>query len=180
MPQSRRGFICRGRSEPLRLGDRVRAVAARGAVWRLRPHASGCAAVKRGFWYAYIVAFVCWLWFALAILHAEVLYHPLSSTRELVTTHHTHVQVEGLVLAVLHEDDGDTHIRISDGTVTKCDVPAYMKGSCIVAEIRPGANIEPPKKGDRIRVYGISRYDRAHRFWEVHPVTRLVIVEMAK
>lgn len=105
-------------------------------------------------------------------------YHLLKSTRDLVTTQWTHVRVPGIVLAVIDEADGDLHLRLSDGTVSRCDVPAYMAGTCIVVEIRPPdrERVRKPAKGDRVRVSGVSRFDRQHKWYEVHPCDRVEIL----
>lgn len=103
-------------------------------------------------------------------------YHKLQSTRALPTTQWTHVEVKCLVLAVLHEDDGDVHLRVGDGTVQKCGPREYATGQCIVAEARPGTKIPAVKAGDWIIVRGVSRYDRQHNWSEVHPLDSIEVV----
>jgi hypothetical protein len=70
------------------------------------------------------------------------------------------VQVEGTVRYVRAEKDGDVHIRLCDG------------GLCVIAECVSYKPCARPRKGSRVRVSGVSRYDGApgHGWWEVHPV----------
>lgn len=79
---------------------------------------------------------------------------------------HTHVAVRGVVTLVGHEDDQDLHVRLTSAS-----------GRFIVAECIPAlpcrlANGLPwvPALGDTVTVYGISRRDSEHGWWEVHPV----------
>jgi hypothetical protein len=76
----------------------------------------------------------------------------------------THVQVTGNVILVKHEKDGDLHIRLSDGK------------RFIVAECIPKLPCTEPKVGQTITVYGISRFDKKHKWYEVHPVEYSEIV----
>ncbi len=76
----------------------------------------------------------------------------------------THVEVEGHVLTVANEADGDVHFRIGD-----------RQGRFVVCEIIPtltpvGHPFARPKVGQLIRVRGIRRVDSAHQWSEVHPV----------
>jgi hypothetical protein len=112
-------------------------------------------------------------------LDASGYYHILKSTRELPITQWTHVEVTGVVQAVLHEEDGDLHLRITDGSVKVCGKKEYASGQCIVAEARPGTVLPRglPTVGDRITVRGISRYDRQHSWSEVHPLDSFTILK---
>ena len=74
---------------------------------------------------------------------------------------HTHVQVTGRVALVRHELDGDLHIKLVGAT------------RFIVAECIPQLPCTPPVVGTKITVFGISRYDSEHRWWEVHPVEHI-------
>lgn len=112
-------------------------------------------------------------------------YHRLRSTRELLLTHWTHVEVQAVVLGVVHEADGDLHLRLGDGSVAICTKAAYARGQCIVAEVRPGntetmERAERSRVGDTVIVRGVSRFDRQHGSWaEVHPVDSLTIIACA-
>ncbi len=79
----------------------------------------------------------------------------------LATTKWTHVEVEGLVSYVRKQADGDIHITLDDG-----------KGTLVVLEIIPTIIPRPltPKVGQRIRARGISRYDKGHKWHELHPL----------
>lgn len=102
--------------------------------------------------------------FALATVVVRT-YHPatvaqLSAGR--VTD--THVEVVGCVSLVKREEDGDRHIRITEGN------------NFIVAECIPALPCASPKVGDRIKVRGVSRHDGKHKWYEVHPVEQLTVV----
>lgn len=77
---------------------------------------------------------------------------------ELATTRWTHVCVVGPVVYVRKQRDDDIHVTIDDGT-TK-----------IVAEIIPEIPLPRPKKGTTIKACGITRYDKHHAWYEIHPV----------
>ena len=79
---------------------------------------------------------------------------------------HTHVSVIGKVSYVGKESDGDTHIRLEDG------------GSFIVAECIPMLPCPlVPQVGETLQVWGISRKDGEHKWYEVHPVERMEVVK---
>jgi hypothetical protein len=88
-----------------------------------------------------------------------ITFHPVS-VKDLPTTRWTHVHVCGLVTFVKGEADGDTHVRITDGA------------RFVVGEIIPALRQPAPKRGQRICVDGISREDKAHGWFEVHPILR--------
>lgn len=90
-------------------------------------------------------------------------YHGVS-VADLPTTVHTHVAVCGQVTLVKKEEDGDWHLRISNGD------------AFVVAEIIPEIPLAVPKKFQYVRVAGISREDKAHKWFEVHPVTAITVV----
>lgn len=79
--------------------------------------------------------------------------------REVATTSHTHIKVEGKVALVKREADGDIHIRLVDGA-----------GHFCVAEIIPLIKLPAPRVGQTIVVRGIQRVDGKHKWGEVHPV----------
>jgi hypothetical protein len=76
-----------------------------------------------------------------------------------------HWWVEGVVDKVISEADGDHHIWLefldSQGNAMK---------DRLACEITPQQKITPPKSGDKVRIYGILRYDHQHSWWEIHPV----------
>jgi hypothetical protein len=82
-------------------------------------------------------------------------YHGVS-VAELKETQWTHVAVCGQVTLAKREDDGDIHLRISQGA------------AFIVAEIVPYHPLPMPKLHSWVRVAGISREDKTHRWFEVH------------
>lgn len=91
-------------------------------------------------------------------------YHKVSIAG-LARSRWTHVQVEGLAAYVRRQADGDVHIRIEDGA-----------GAFVVAEVVPWRPVATVRKGDRIRVFGIARWDTGHGWAEVHPVEHLEIL----
>ena len=54
---------------------------------------------------------------------------------------------------------------------TKFDLKVPDGQEFIVAEIMPELHREPPAEGEKVCASGIVRYDEAHRWWELHPVT---------
>ena len=79
---------------------------------------------------------------------------------EVATTRWTHVCVMAPVTYRRKQADGDWHLTMDDGTAK------------VVAEIIPALPLEPPKKGQRVEVCGITRYDKHHGWYELHPVIR--------
>lgn len=73
---------------------------------------------------------------------------------------HTHVAVTGRVRLVRRETDGDLHIKLTG-------VKSFIVAECIPALMCP-----PPIVGQRITVYGISRWDGEHHWAETNPVER--------
>lgn len=94
-------------------------------------------------------------------------YHGVS-VKEVRTTTWTHIAVCGRVALAHIEDDGDTHLRIEDG------------GFFVVAEIVPYHPLPKPKVGQWVRVAGISREDKTHSWFEVHPVEAITVVDSCK
>ncbi len=74
---------------------------------------------------------------------------------------HTHVAVTGKVAYVRAETDGDVHIKL-----------VSPSGRFIIAECIPKLPCVLPIAGWTITVYGITRHDPEHGWWEVHPVER--------
>lgn len=74
----------------------------------------------------------------------------------------TKVAVEGIVDKITHEPDGDYHIIIKS---------QYLPWPVLVTEAIPEIKDLPlPKGGDYIKIWGISRFDEPHNWWELHPV----------
>jgi hypothetical protein len=96
----------------------------------------------------------------------------------------THIAVEGHVIHYQHSDaadtDGDTHVIL-------CDDPTLPKPSnadevnrdhCIVGEWTPYLECERFSELPKYTtIYGISRYDAEHKWWEVHPIEKISGVE---
>lgn len=96
-----------------------------------------------------------------ALLNGQRTYWPVS-VDSLATGHviHTHVEVTGRVTLVRHEDDGDTHIKL------------IGQRGFVVLEIIPGLPLPAPRVGMHIRAFGITRYDQAHAWHELHPLEK--------
>lgn len=79
---------------------------------------------------------------------------------------HTHVELRGRVDYVGHEDDGDLHVRVVDST------GAFIVAECIPAlPCRRSTGVPwVPRVGDQVTLYGITRHDPEHNWWELHPV----------
>ncbi len=74
----------------------------------------------------------------------------------------TKVAVEGIVDKVTHEPDGDYHIIMR---------PQYLPLPFLVTETIPEIKDFPlPNIGDHIKIWGITRFDEPHNWWELHPV----------
>lgn len=92
-------------------------------------------------------------------------YHKIAIA-DAATTIHTHAQIEGVVDYVKREADGDYHFRVIDG-----------KGAFVVCEIVPWRAVRTVKKGQRVRVFGITRFDKKHNWPELHPVEDIQLIE---
>jgi hypothetical protein len=88
-------------------------------------------------------------------------YHKVTIA-QMGATQWTHVEVTGKVTLVKTEADGDTHIRLSDGQ-------KFIVAECI--PVLPCPRI--PHVGEIITVRGVSRLDKEHGWYEVHPVESL-------
>lgn len=73
----------------------------------------------------------------------------------------TKVSVEGIVDQVEQEPDGDAHVTIR---------PLYSPLPALVTEFIPEMTVPLPKVGDHIKIWGITRFDVPHNWWELHPV----------
>jgi hypothetical protein len=72
---------------------------------------------------------------------------------------HTHAAVTGKVAYVVHESDGDIHIKL-----------VSPSGRFIIAECIPLLPCVPPKAGQTVTIKGITRQDPEHMWFELHPV----------
>lgn len=69
--------------------------------------------------------------------------------------------VIGTVTYTAKSIDGDWHINVqADGYQDKT----------LVTEIIPELPLPVPPVGARIKIWGVTRYDLEHRWWELHPV----------
>lgn len=74
----------------------------------------------------------------------------------------TKVSVEGIVDKITQEPDGDYHIIIR---------PQHLPAPVLVTEAIPEIKDLPlPEEGEHIRIWGITRFDEPHNWWELHPV----------
>lgn len=71
----------------------------------------------------------------------------------------SHAAVVGKVTDVVHAKDGDVHLNIAD-----------ERGNVLVAEMAPEYPLALPKPEAKVKIWGITRYDLGHRWWEIHPV----------
>jgi hypothetical protein len=101
-----------------------------------------------------VLALVAWLALQSAVQRP---YHRVALS-DLAKSSWTHVEVCSPVVYVRRMRDGDWHVTLDNGKAR------------VVAEIIPLIPLPIPKKGQFICVRGISRFDRRHRFVEIHPV----------
>ena len=73
----------------------------------------------------------------------------------------TKVAVEGIVDKVTQEPDGDYHVIIRE---------PYVPLIFLVTEFIPELKLSLPKEGDRVKIWGLVRFDILHNWWELHPV----------
>lgn len=67
--------------------------------------------------------------------------------------------VVGTVIDELRASDGDWHINVQD-----------EHGDILVVEMIPEYPLSLPNIGSKIKIWGITRFDLEHRWWELHPV----------
>lgn len=94
----------------------------------------------------------------------DLLYHDIGLVDFIANgSTKTKVAVEGIVDKVAHQPDGDYHVVIR---------PPYVPvGLFLVTEFIPEIKDLPlPKEGDHIKLWGITRFDEPHNWWELHPV----------
>lgn len=100
----------------------------------------------------------------LLLLFAQRTYHPVP-LEKVAQSSRTHIETCGPVVYVRKQQDGDLHVTLDNG-----------KGR-VVVEIIPLIPLPAPKKGQIVRVRGISRFDKGHRFVEIHPVESIEVVK---
>lgn len=92
----------------------------------------------------------------------------------------THVRVAGVVASVRKEADGDYHVRLCDSAGSPCIVveiiPSLSADRIVEPRTRAARTKAAVRKGDRIEVVGISRWDGGHRWWEIHPATSIKVL----
>lgn len=90
---------------------------------------------------------------------------------EFVGNKFTHVETNGIVRYVRAESDGDVHVMVCETASADGTPRNWMKG-CVLAECIPAVPMgcKTLKHGDVVSIWGISRYDRWHRWNEIHPV----------
>lgn len=109
---------------------------------------------------AKIYAALTWLLLCCVLpASAQDAYHRVPLDK-VATTSWTHVCTVAPVVYVRKMADGDYHVTLDNGRAK------------VVAELIPQIQIPPPKKGQRVEICGITRYDKRHRWPEIHPVTR--------
>lgn len=93
----------------------------------------------------------------------DLLYHNASLSDFIVNgSKKTKISVEGIVVNVVQEPDGDHH------AILRPDAIPF--GLTLVTEVIPEIPLPLPQKGDRIKMWGITRFDILHNWWELHPV----------
>jgi hypothetical protein len=83
-----------------------------------------------------------------------------------------HVVTEGYISEVRTDgEDGDLVFKL----VESLEEPSPF----IICEIIPPFRLNPPEVGNKVRVYGVSRFDpkENHQWYEVHPVMEIEKVE---
>lgn len=92
----------------------------------------------------------------------------------------THVRVTGDVASVRHEVYGDYHVKLCAATGAPCVVveiiPQLSADRIVLPRQRAARTRAAVRKGDRIEVVGISRWDTGHRWWEIHPATSITVL----
>jgi hypothetical protein len=104
------------------------------------------------------------LFLLLSLAIPQRTYHRIP-LEKLATSGRTHVEVCGPVTYVRRQKDGDIHVTLDNGKAK------------VVVEIIPLIPLPTPKKGQLLQVRGISRFDRGHKFTEIHPAEEIEVVE---
>lgn len=98
------------------------------------------------------------------LLFLALAYHTVPLAK-VSTTSWTHVCTTGPVVYVRKMSDGDWHVTLDDGKAK------------VVAEIIELIPLPPPRKGNVVTVCGITRYDKRHKWPEIHPVTKITVIK---
>lgn len=87
--------------------------------------------------------------------------YPLTSIGRLEsnTYREPRASITGTVEAIVKAVDGDYHVNIRD-----------EKNRILVTEMVPEYPLPLPTVGQKIKIWGVTRYDLGHRWWELHPV----------
>lgn len=101
----------------------------------------------------------------LELLLVQRLYHKVTLEGVAQLTE-GHAEVCGLVTYVKKQSDGDWHITLDNGK-TK-----------VVLEIIPKLPLKVPNKNDKVRAQGIVRFDKHHKWYEIHPVESIEVVKI--
>jgi len=89
----------------------------------------------------------------------------------------------GTVIAVIHEADGDYHLRVTPASGYKgfLDADNYsQQHGALVCEITPGQRLPLPSVGERIAVFGTWVLDADHGWREVHPIWAIKYLDTGK
>jgi hypothetical protein len=90
-------------------------------------------------------------------------YHRIA-LKDLATTTWTHACVVGTLTYHRKQRDGDVHLKVEDA------------GVFIIAEVIDRIPLPIPRTGSRIEVCGITRYDRLHKWAEIHPALSIRVL----
>ncbi len=85
---------------------------------------------------------------------------------------HTHVRVTGRLTAKRWQTDGDLHLHLTSAH-------HFIIGECIPTGCGNCKALDQAgmfKVGQMVTLLGITRYDREHGWWELHPVESVVEV----
>jgi hypothetical protein len=88
--------------------------------------------------------------------------------------------ISGKVVRIIDEEDGDYHVYVQTST-TKLNVEII----CYHPEKKTACNgysnkITIPHYGDNITLIGDYVYDMYHKWYEIHPVKKLIVVNPPK
>jgi hypothetical protein len=119
------------------------------------------------------------VWFIVAVTSKKSEpreYHP-AEIAKLNDNIHTHIVLQGWITYKVEEEDGDWHFRV-------CDSPSLKKmdrDHCVVVEVIPAMSSilsEELKKGDKVEVRGIARFDKEanHEWNEIHPAESIKLL----
>jgi hypothetical protein len=97
---------------------------------------------------------------------------------EFVGNTFTHVETNGIVRYVRGENDGDVHVMVCETPSSSGTVHHWLQG-CVLAECIPAVPLacKVLHHGDLVTIWGISRYDRWHRWNEIHPVLGVAVLD---